>query len=113
MRKCTAETETRLVLAAEDSYLESRLRLHALEKLFAILGVAHRARRDDFDALDAELAAQHRHSTQRDEGVLDGDLAQHARLDQAGTQSRGCLHLIDDTNGAVGRDVRDRLTNRV
>ncbi len=113
MRKCTAKAEAGFVLAAQDSDLEAGLLPYELDEFLAIGSVAHRASRDDLRALHAELVGERRHSRERGERVLDGDFTQRAFLVEPCPQPRSRFHFVYDADDARGRDVGNRLPNRI
>ena len=113
MRERASEAEAGFVLSVQNSYLETGLRLHELEKFFAIGGIAHRARGDDLRALHTELVGERRHSGQRAQRVLNRDLAQRPFLVKARAQSWSGLHFVYDADGSGGRDISYRLADRV
>src|SRR5450759_1318675 len=113
MRERAAKAETRFILAPKNSYLEARLRPHLLEKFLALARFPHRARGNDLCALHTELSRQSRHPGQRAEGVLNGDLAERARLVETRAKSGRRLHFVHHADDAGGRNIRNRHADRV
>ena len=113
MRERAAKAEAGFVLAAQDSDLETGFRPHELEEILAIGSVAHRARSDDLRALHTKLVGERRHPGECAQRVLNCDFTQRAFLVKARSQSRSRLHFVYYADGSSGRNISNRLANRI
>src|SRR5688500_1355636 len=113
MRLRAAESKTRLFFSVENDNLKTRFALYAREPFAAVLRFANGARGHDAFPFRAELVGECGHSAQREDRRVGGFVAQATGQLYAGAKPRRGLHLIDDANAAVRRDVGDYLPNRV
>src|ERR1700674_1803345 len=113
MRERAAKAESGFVLSAEDPHLETGLGLHEPEEFVTVGGFTNCARSNDLCALDTKLIGERRHPRQRAQRVLNGDLTQLSSLVEPRAQSRRGLHFIYDADRPGGRDICNRLPDRV
>src|SRR5438552_16494276 len=113
MGERAAEAQAGFLLAVEHAYVETRLTLHAMQKVIAVASVTHGTRRDRFDSLGTELARQRCHTRDRLDGAGHRVVIEDAGLTEARREPRRGLHFVDDLNAATGRHVGDDLPNGV
>ena len=113
MGEGAAKAEQGLFVASQDANAEvGRLPNH-FEERGGVGRIAHGTRRHRFDARGANLPGERHHVADGVDGSAHATIAELAGLIETRPQPRMGAHLVHDADAAVGRDVRDDLSNGV
>ena len=100
-------------MAGEDANAQVGRLANHLEERGRVGCIAHGTRRHRFDARRADLPGERHHVADGVDGGAHATIAELAGLVETGPQPRMSAHLVHDPDAAVGRDVRDDLSNGV